>query len=84
MTMPPDSSPQQGIDDNGSNRTRTYCRVDEATDTEEWFFIDGYDDVDLFGKMTGAWTGDDPAVRDPTATEVVETNVPWWRPAADD
>jgi hypothetical protein len=58
------------------SRSRTFYRVDEETDTEEWFFMDEYDDIELFHRMTAAWTSDDPAIRDPMADDVVHNNHP--------
>jgi len=59
------------------SRTRTFYRVDEATDTEEWFFMDEYDDIELFHKAAELWTGD-PATNHPMAEEVLTKNHPKW------
>jgi hypothetical protein len=59
------------------SRTRTFYRVDEETDTEEWFFMDEYDDAELYHKMAEEWTGPEES-RHPLAAEVVAENHPKW------
>jgi hypothetical protein len=65
------------------SRTRTFYRVDEESDTEEWFFMDEYDDVELLHKMTARWSGPD-ASNDPITVEVLTRNHPKFRTLTSD
>jgi hypothetical protein len=38
--------------------------------------MDEYDAIELFHRMTAAWTSDDPEIRDPMADDVVQNNHP--------